>query len=1478
MEFRAELAAVAAAAHEIQGGAGDVQQVDTLLASLEHILQAGLKGTRTIRSLADVIQAMASAFPLQLSPALDTARHELTAQHAAEALLPRLWMQHAVYDGSLSTLLGSLRTQLQVAAAYQRDAPLRDRTICNEMQAVLFLLKGLKLPSALPSEVVAGAQANGSAGQMPAAAQGELPAAPHINQADRAPVPDGAPDAPGQAAGGLGGAAWLLGAGLHSSAGRLGSGLHSMVADGALPLGRAAFERVQATLGRAASQCETGAEPQAPPAGLAHRAGHAELTAEQQKQLQAGRKLAERVRVLALRLVQEGERASQGGPSIVRPGDAAAVCALVEQAADGAAQPAELGTQAIQDMPTLPSEADKLRAWIRAGLNERSLGQRLQALVHRDALQQQWCNRWAVLRQVEMRETLRDFCSSLDSLHFMLPVDVAGGAEQTGFLASVSGLLGKRRSAHGAQASAAGRRPGRPPGPIKTTASQVPGRHSARMVNVSHSSDATPASGGPLSPSSTTSLGHGLLSPQGSLLSPASSTDMGAEPLSPNTLTFLQNLRTAQPAVAETFGEEGLGSSRNADLIDSLLSKAESGNLFTIGSGARLSVSQCTPAAEPEAEPDGQPAAAVAPATEHEDLAETATPADLADLLGSSSSWKQAPQSPFEELQGYKAQPAAAVGGGNDAAEEQRRAASADQDAAAAVLAADAKESSAVGTPPTDPLTEQVPSSQEQASEEALPGADGSAGISSQEDALSEQSLTPEDQLAGSSEPSDSFLDLPATPTHQAKLPPELAPATGSNCSDEAALRGRLDALLGRGSAAAPVSCLQQRLDALRGRDKPLPAEDGLRGRLHELRGNSVPPPAESHLEARLAELRGEPAGSRQTGSVQQLIEDIDPDLDLMPGQIEALADMPDDLVGASGGSLIALAVGADRSHLGSVTQQPMQKGWQQSGRHDDDDTGVSDALLYQLAALDTGPPPASTGAMELNPACPAANQAGRAPRSHAAGTERVHGDVSEAEVEQLLRQIGLEGAQAHAAVGDLLGAQGGAPVSASDSAATRVEQAPRRRAGHNARVTVPAARTLQEPGSRGKEYTAYVAEVELATAGGSYEVLRRFSEFVALRASLVKQHPDAKLPQSWTDLSKASSVTGQQRLSPAVVSARCALLDHCMQELLQGPPALAHSPLVAAFLDPACATFHAKGDRAAAGSHAAQLTPPPDSFGQGRAGQPSCSQQLGWASSAFSWTQSGSAATESPAAAAEPAAPRSPRRAPGGAGGLPAIREGVEPGSAGLRLGSSIKLQTLLPPEYSDEELHELQQGECAACKQLLPLPGAKPSGWLRGSRKAPRRCEYTGLLHCPECQGNDSLPLPALVVKEWDFSARPVSKMVASFLRAIDQQPLLFVSQLNPGLMARVPLLARGHELRQKAAKALAAAREAGPEAAAKVEQLLSAAGARRYLLEDWQYWAMHDLHDLSKGAFSGMPQWLHAAAERSSSLATAALLAGR
>jgi hypothetical protein len=44
---------------------------------------------------------------------------------------------------------------------------------------------------------------------------------------------------------------------------------------------------------------------------------------------------------------------------------------------------------------------------------------------------------------------------------------------------------------------------------------------------------------------------------------------------------------------------------------------------------------------------------------------------------------------------------------------------------------------------------------------------------------------------------------------------------------------------------------------------------------------------------------------------------------------------------------------------------------------------------------------------------------------------------------------------------------------------------------------------------------------------------------------------------------------------------------------------------------------------------------------------------------------------------------------------------------------------------------------------------------------------------------------------------------------------------------------------------------------------------------LLESPEFWAMRELVELSKGAFSRLPAWLEAAAERAASLATSALL---
>ena len=51
---------------------------------------------------------------------------------------------------------------------------------------------------------------------------------------------------------------------------------------------------------------------------------------------------------------------------------------------------------------------------------------------------------------------------------------------------------------------------------------------------------------------------------------------------------------------------------------------------------------------------------------------------------------------------------------------------------------------------------------------------------------------------------------------------------------------------------------------------------------------------------------------------------------------------------------------------------------------------------------------------------------------------------------------------------------------------------------------------------------------------------------------------------------------------------------------------------------------------------------------------------------------------------------------------------------------------------------------------------------------------------------------------------------------------------------------------------------------------------AGRRAYLLEGPDFWAMTELLEMSRGAFSQLPAWLKAASEQACSLATACLLA--
>lgn len=58
-------------------------------------------------------------------------------------------------------------------------------------------------------------------------------------------------------------------------------------------------------------------------------------------------------------------------------------------------------------------------------------------------------------------------------------------------------------------------------------------------------------------------------------------------------------------------------------------------------------------------------------------------------------------------------------------------------------------------------------------------------------------------------------------------------------------------------------------------------------------------------------------------------------------------------------------------------------------------------------------------------------------------------------------------------------------------------------------------------------------------------------------------------------------------------------------------------------------------------------------------------------------------------------------------------------------------------------------------------------------------------------------------------------------------------------------------------------------------QVEQLLEAAGVRRYLLESADVWALSELEDLSRGAAAELPRFLAAAAQRATALATTLLL---
>lgn len=116
---------------------------------------------------------------------------------------------------------------------------------------------------------------------------------------------------------------------------------------------------------------------------------------------------------------------------------------------------------------------------------------------------------------------------------------------------------------------------------------------------------------------------------------------------------------------------------------------------------------------------------------------------------------------------------------------------------------------------------------------------------------------------------------------------------------------------------------------------------------------------------------------------------------------------------------------------------------------------------------------------------------------------------------------------------------------------------------------------------------------------------------------------------------------------------------------------------------------------------------------------------------------------------------------------------------------------------------------GGCCAPHMWAALPPAFLANTPR-TQQPHARCAYTGLLYCPRCHTGQTAVLPATVLHAWDFAKQPVCTLAAEYLASIQDKPLLCVGAVNPGLHARVPTLARAHDLRVRAYKALAAAQD--------------------------------------------------------------------
>ncbi|CAM6094123.1 unnamed protein product [Calypogeia fissa] len=351
------------------------------------------------------------------------------------------------------------------------------------------------------------------------------------------------------------------------------------------------------------------------------------------------------------------------------------------------------------------------------------------------------------------------------------------------------------------------------------------------------------------------------------------------------------------------------------------------------------------------------------------------------------------------------------------------------------------------------------------------------------------------------------------------------------------------------------------------------------------------------------------------------------------------------------------------------------------------------------------------------------------------------------------------------------------------------------------------------------KEHTIY--RIKVYGRGYDWEIHRRYRDFVALHNQLLQLfiHKGAiHLPTPWGKVN-AESRKFFGNTSPGVVEVRSALIQVCLQSLLQaGPPLSTTAPLLR-FLFP---------DRVVSHSIETQQQGSGSSCRDGQVGSHVLLVD-------FAGSQKGSPLSKPLTGKAE---------------------QDQDDEVHTSAFGKTIRLIVQIQKKKSLKQQLQAQHFTCAGCYKHLELAlGLLPELVQNWGWTGPRFCEYSGQIFCSTCHLNETAVIPAWVLQRWDLTPRHVSQLAKAYLDSIYDKPMLCVSAVNPYLYARVPVLALLTDIRRNLSKMLACIR---CPARARIQAMM---GSRRYLLESNDFFALRDLADLSKGAFAVLPGYMQA-----------------